>query len=169
MRIGDMPLAAAPEDRSPRPSPGCLASYMGLPVGKTVGAVKAGLPTLLDPRLLPWSEASKLVVPAIAIAIAAFAESAGVAKRFADEAGESLWRGRSVPASRSRHHVIIACVPSMMIISSAGDKWDPNRELVSSGIANIFVGFFGGFAVGVLSILQPSVHRLTALSARLEA
>lgn len=88
-------------------------------MGNTVGAVKAGLPSLLDPRLLPWSEAPKLIVPAIAIAIAAFAESAGVAKRFADE---------------------------------AGDKWDPNKELVSSGIANLFVGLFGGFAVGATLI-----------------
>lgn len=41
-------------------------------------------------------------------------------------------------------HAVLCCD------TSSGDTWDPNRELISSGIANLFVGVFGGFAVGAL-------------------
>ena len=43
---------------------GCAAAGAGLPVGATVGAVTAGIPQLVDPRLLPWHLLKELAAAA---------------------------------------------------------------------------------------------------------
>lgn len=48
---------------------------------------------------------------------------------------------------------VITCPDTGHHVPCAGDTWDPNKELVSSGIANLCVGLFGGFAVGEIAPL----------------
>ena len=68
---------------------GCAASAAGLAVGPTVGAVQAGLPSLLNPSSVPWHLAPALAPAGIALAVAGFAEAAAISRRFADDDAEA--------------------------------------------------------------------------------
>ena len=67
---------------------GCLLSSLNVPVGPTVGHIAATLPSLVPPASLPWHLLPALAAPGVAIAVAGFAESAGISSRFAAEDGE---------------------------------------------------------------------------------
>jgi SulP family sulfate permease len=67
---------------------GCAACAAGLPIGSTVGAVSAGLPSLLDPRSLPWHLLPQLLSAAVAISIAGVAEAVAISSQFAKEKGQ---------------------------------------------------------------------------------
>ena len=81
--------------------------------GATLGAIPSVMPELrLD---LPWRRVPELVLPALVLAVAGFAEAAAIAQRFAE-------------VERRR--------------------WDPDRELLAQGAANVASGLVGGMPVG---------------------
>lgn len=78
-----------------------------------LGPVRGGLPELS--LALPWSATPQLIVPALVIAVAGFAEPASIARRYAT-------------ADRR--------------------PWDPDREFVGQGLANLGAAVFGGYPAG---------------------
>ena len=103
--------------------------------GPTLGAVPPGLP--LPSLQFPWAALPSLLVGALVIAAVGFAEPAAIARTFAREgvAGEGQLR------------------------------WNPNRELVSQGVANLAAGLFGGFPVGG-SFSRSSLNKLAGAKSR---
>ncbi|WP_448584197.1 SulP family inorganic anion transporter [Thermocrinis sp.] len=57
----------------------------------------------------------------------------------------SLWGGAMVVALFG---LVEAVAIAKRLAVQAGDKWDPNQELIGQGIANIVAGLFKGFPVG---------------------
>lgn len=89
-----------------------LAPVLGYQ-GATLGEIPSAVPAL---RLeLPWRRLPELILPALVLAVAGFAEAAAIAQRFAE-------------VERRR--------------------WDPDRELLAQGAANVASGLVGGMPVG---------------------
>ncbi len=81
--------------------------------GATLGAIPSAMPELRFD--LPWRRVPELILPALVLAVAGFAEAAAIAQRFAEV---------------ERRH------------------WDPDRELLAQGAANVVSGLVGGMPVG---------------------
>ncbi len=97
---------------------GCVASAAGLPVGATVGAVSATLPSLIDPRTLPWHLLPQLACSGVAIAVAGFAESAAISARFASEDGDAPWDGSRELVAHGVSNLLVAAVGGFPVSGS---------------------------------------------------
>ena len=98
--------------------------------GSVVGDIPVGLPAVsID---LPWSSLPALILPGAVIAVVGFADSASIARVFANEDRQ---------------------------------RWNPSREFLSQGMANIAAGFVGGLPVGG-SFARSSVNRFSGARSR---
>ncbi|HIB08877.1 MAG TPA: SulP family inorganic anion transporter [Gemmatimonadetes bacterium] len=109
---------------------GLLFSIVSGYEGSTVGEIPVGLPPLsID---LPWSSLPALFLPGAVIAVVGFADSASIARVFANEDRQ---------------------------------RWNPSREFLSQGMANVAAGLAGGLPVGG-SFARSSVNRLSGARSR---
>ena len=98
--------------------------------GSVVGQIPMGLPTAsID---FPWSSLPALVLPGAVIAVVGFADSAAIARVFANEDRQ---------------------------------RWNPSREFLSQGLANVTAGVMGGLPVGG-SFARSSVNRISGATSR---
>ena len=109
---------------------GLLFSIISGYNGSVVGDIPVGLPAVsID---FPWSSLPALILPGAVIAVVGFADSASIARVFANEDRQ---------------------------------RWNPSREFLSQGMANIAAGFVGGLPVGG-SFARSSVNRFSGARSR---
>ncbi len=109
---------------------GLLFSIISGYNGSVVGDIPVGLPAVsID---FPWSSLPSLILPGAVIAVVGFADSASIARVFANEDRQ---------------------------------RWNPSREFLSQGMANIAAGFVGGLPVGG-SFARSSVNRFSGARSR---
>ena len=109
---------------------GLLFSIISGYNGSVVGDIPVGLPAVsID---FPWSSLPALILPGAVIAVVGFADSASIARVFANEDRQ---------------------------------RWNPSREFLSQGMANIAAGFAGGLPVGG-SFARSSVNRFSGARSR---
>jgi SulP family sulfate permease len=135
---------------------GCVASAAGLPVGPVVGAVRAGLPHLIDPSALPWHLLPALLPASVAIAVACFAESAAIGRRFAEDDGES-WSCNRELISQGVCNLVVAAFGGFPVAGSLSRSSLARTAGGTTQLAHVVTG------LTVLAFLPLGATLLSAL------
>jgi SulP family sulfate permease len=165
---------------------GCAASVVGLPVGNTVGAVSAGLPSPVNPASLPWHLLPQLAVAGAAIAVAGIAEAVAIGSRFAKEAGQE-WDCNRELISQGACNLLVAAFGGFPVAGSLSRTSLGRTAGATTQRAHFFTGIavciflplgaallsalpkavLGGLvATAVMPLLKPSPSLLLNLTAR---
>ena len=165
---------------------GCALSTLGLPVGATVGAVAAGLPSPVDPSTLPWHLLPQLAVAGAAIAVAGIAEAVAIGSRFAKEAGQE-WDCNRELISQGACNLLVAGFGGFPVAGSLSRTSLGRTAGATTQRAHFFTGVavciflplgaallsalpkavLGGLvATAVMPLLKPSPSLLLNLTAR---
>ena len=168
---------------------GCAASYIGLPVGNTVGAVSAGLPSPVNPAGLPWHLLPQLAVAGAAIAVAGIAEAVAIGSRFAKEAGQE-WDCNRELISQGACNLLVAAFGGFPVAGSLSRTSLGRTAGATTQRAHFFTGIavciflpigaallsalpkavLGGLvATAVMPLLKPSPSLLVTMTARQKA
>jgi len=118
---------------------GCAASSAGLPVGSTIGAIQAGLPSLMDPRNLPWHLLPQLASAGAAIAIAGIAEAVAISTRFAKEDGDA-WSSDRELVSQGACNLLVAAFGGFPVAGSLSRTSLARTAGATSQMANAITG-----------------------------
>ena len=168
---------------------GCAASYAGLPVGNTVGAVAAGLPSPINMAHLPWHLLPQLAVAGAAIAVAGIAEAVAIGSRFAQEAGHK-WDCNRELISQGACNLLVAAFGGFPVAGSlsrtslgrTAGATSQRAHLVTGVAVCIFLplgaallsalpkAVLGGLVfTAVMPLLKPSPSLLVTMTARQKA
>ena len=135
---------------------GCLLSSLKLAVGPTVGSISATMPSLLTPSSLPWHLLPALAAPGVAIAVAGFAESAGISSRFAAEDGET-WNCSRELLAHGASNLLVAAIGGFPVSGSLSRSSLGRAAGATSQRAHLVTG------LAVLLILPFGAALLTSL------